>query len=366
MGGDFVLARFTAATGQVDTTFGGGDGIVRTDVRGTSDRLTRIARTSDGRLVAAGTAGSLGFASTRHLLAEGTTAPPLPPAPVPVYVTGRTLFVDGTAGIDVIDLRLDASSVTAIVNGFRRVVAPTAVDAVSVRGFADNDIVGLVVDANPSNVRVTLAGGDGHDDFTVRGSAPGVLVRGEGGGDEVRARGGGDIAFVFDGGAEWDGIWSDESDFLDLRRHIGVESGSLAGGTIIGTDSTNQLELTRASGRIEGLGGNDFLSAVNGNAVLLGGAGDDELLGGAGNDGLFGGSGNDRLDGRAGNDYLEAGDDNDTLTGGTGTDTLKGQAGDDWLYGRDSIRDTLDGGSGTDRAQRDRDLDYLLSFESFV
>lgn len=111
-----------------------------------------------------------------------------------------------------------------------------------------------------------------------------------------------------------------------------------------------------SSNTVYGNGGNDGLYGGGGNDVLYGGLGDDVLFGSSGNDwmygdagqdSLFGGIGIDNLNGGDGNDQLHGERDNDTLRGGVGDDTLDGGAGDDTGYG-DGGNDTLHGRSGND------------------
>src|SRR6185503_5086153 len=55
-GDDFALVRYTA-TGALDTTFGGGDGIVTTAVIPFADSARSILQQGDGKIVIAGAAG---------------------------------------------------------------------------------------------------------------------------------------------------------------------------------------------------------------------------------------------------------------------------------------------------------------------
>jgi uncharacterized delta-60 repeat protein len=69
-GPDFVLVRLRPG-GAFDTTFGGGDGIVKTDFAGFGDSAFAVAVQPDGRIVAAGftvtVAGGQDFAVARYL-----------------------------------------------------------------------------------------------------------------------------------------------------------------------------------------------------------------------------------------------------------------------------------------------------------
>jgi predicted nucleic-acid-binding Zn-ribbon protein len=80
-----------------------------------------------------------------------------------------------------------------------------------------------------------------------------------------------------------------------------------------GAEVNNRVDLTVASGDINGTGGNDLLTGTANADVLNGLAGNDTLDGGAGSDRLLGGDGNDTL----------VYDSSDVLIdGGAGTDTL--------------------------------------------
>jgi Ca2+-binding RTX toxin-like protein len=236
-------------------------------------------------------------------------------------------------------------------------------------GRAGNDLLW-----NETGVDATLDGGSGDDVIhSFADGDAGDVLRGGSGNDRLAAYHGRD---TLDGG--------DGNDTLDGGLGADLLKGGLGTGDVLTYATRTSKVVVRlgtvaddgASGegdnawtdleQVWGGAGNDVLLGTGSANVLRGNAGSDTLLGGGGADALFGGSGNDRLDGMTNNDYLEGGSGNDTLIGGTGADTLRGQDGDDWLYGRDSSRDTLVGGSGTDRAQRDRNLDYLLSIETLV
>ena len=171
----------------------------------------------------------------------------------------------------------------------------------------------------------------------------------------------------------------------------------------------NQLDNTITGyGRLEGLGGDDFIWMIgasdadggDGNDVLKGSGRDDVLGGGAGDDIVRGGPGSDRIDGGTGGDEMRGGGGHDryyvdspddrvlegaragvdhvrasidytlaanveiltlagaaragtgntlvnTIFGADGADTLSGLAGDDILRGKNA-HDELDGGDGND------------------
>ena len=124
---------------------------------------------------------------------------------------------------------------------------------------------------------------------------------------------------------------------------------------------------------IDGLAGDDRISAGGGNDTINGGAGDDLLYGQAGNDDVHGGSDNDVIRGGAGDDTLHGddgsdsidGDDldpdstgNDQIFGGAGNDTLSGGAGNDLVDGG-TQNDSLFGGNGNDTLIGGEGNDYL-------
>jgi Ca2+-binding RTX toxin-like protein len=155
-----------------------------------------------------------------------------------------------------------------------------------------------------------------------------------------------------------------------------------------------------ATGRIvNGIKGNDSLTAggwddtinaFSGDDFLDGGAGNDTLLGGEGNDTVQGGSGADRLDGGTGIDTLDYGgglegvrvnlqsqvvsggeaqgdivSGFENVTGGRGFDLLIGSSGNNAIMGGDSGdiingaagKDTIAGGNGDDRLIGGADAD---------
>jgi Ca2+-binding RTX toxin-like protein len=100
--------------------------------------------------------------------------------------------------------------------------------------------------------------------------------------------------------------------------------------------------------KINGLGGDDWISGGTGNDTLSGGIGNDSLYGQTGNDTLYGGDGNDYLQGDAGSD---------TLNGGAGTDTLKGWSGSDtYLFTYGGGNDTLYNADGETAGVANQDV----------
>jgi Ca2+-binding RTX toxin-like protein len=149
---------------------------------------------------------------------------------------------------------------------------------------------------------------------------------------------------------------------IDLAGTIGGTTGDGSKDTVI-TNGTNAqdivtvlgtpgqvsiiglpafVQMTNTEGQdvlvINGLGGNDFISASGLDAAAAsltidGGAGADEILGGRGNDRLLGGNGNDFIDGNQGDDiaFLGAGNDIFRWDPGDGSDVIEGQSGTDTM-----------------------------------
>ncbi len=114
------------------------------------------------------------------------------------------------------------------------------------------------------------------------------------------------------------------------------------------TSSNNDLFLGNDLGTlINGLDGNDVLSAGGGNDTVFGSFGDDYVLGGLGDDRIDGGDGNDFLFGQDGNDVIDGQNGDDAMFGGLGADRMTGGEGNDWMYGNNG-NDRLTGGFGDD------------------
>jgi Ca2+-binding RTX toxin-like protein len=115
---------------------------------------------------------------------------------------------------------------------------------------------------------------------------------------------------------------------------------------------------------VEGLGGNDTLSAAGLRAGLVdltldGGAGNDTLNGSQGADTLLGGDGNDVVSGRQGNDTAFLGTGNDTYiwNPGDGSDVVEGQDGFDTLkFNGSNVGEHIDLAANGSRALLHRDV----------
>ena len=252
-------------------------------------------------------------------------------------------------------------NITSCLVGIDNVVAMTTASYTDIAGKSS-----LIVGTAANN---TIQAGDGDD-----------LVFGLAGNDSITGGAGDDCLF---GGAGDDTFFANlsEAEFDDLQGGSGVDTlqrtttggqGDLvlnqflatngiervnldAGGQNRGLDGNandNVLDFsatTFLSSGIEGLGGNDTITATNSaTRTYDGGADNDVLNGGSVADNLIGGTGDDTISGGGGND---------TIKGSAGADSLNGGDGDDTFLANlsEAEFDTLQGGSGIDTLQRTTD-----------
>ena len=235
-------------------------------------------------------------------------------------------------------------------------------------GLGGNDTVALD-EANGALPAANLFGGAG-DDVLTGGSGADQLF-GQSGNDTINGKGGDDLLFggngndVLTGGTGNDQVFGQDGDDR-MIWNAGDGSDLFEGGAGIdtaevnGSDNDETFTITANGARIHldrvspspfsldigttenlvvnGLGGDDTITAGNGLAALIqltldGGAGNDTVTGGDGNDQLFGGSGNDVITGGRGDDnaVLGSGDDVFVWNPGDGSDVVSGQNGFDTL-----------------------------------
>lgn len=144
---------------------------------------------------------------------------------------------------------------------------------------------------------------------------------------------------------------------LDLAGYVPPPNNVLNG-----TEAADTLVATTAQTEINGLGGNDTITAANVNTLIHAGAGVDSVYGGSGNDTIYGDDGNDTLRGYDGNDTIYGGDGDDAIVGNGGTDVIYGGAGNDILSadigGPGQI---ISGGTGNDSIDAGSDEDVLYN-----
>lgn len=216
---------------------------------------------------------------------------------------------------------------------------------------------------------VTLSGGVGDDNFTLRGGAhdQGTV---DGGAGHDRVTGWlGDFTFV--DVEEWHQAYTSPNcaetatvaqvaSFSEVTSNgAGVNivlhgaggtldlSASLAAGAYLvlsAADVTSGVEIHGGQGScwIDGSGYSDKIFGSAAQDDLKGGAGDDTIYGGFSDDGLNGGAGADTLFGGAGNDRLDGGAGGDSMDGGAGADTYVVDDVSDKIHeGTDGGRDTV-------------------------
>jgi Ca2+-binding RTX toxin-like protein len=253
-------------------------------------------------------------------------------------------------------------NITNCLVGIDNVVAMTTASYTDIAGKSS-----LIVGTAANN---TIQAGDGKD-----------LVFGLAGNDSITGGAGDDCLF---GGAGDDTFFANlsEAEFDKLQGGSGVDTlqrtttggqGDLvlnqflatngiervnldAGGQNTGIDGNaddNVLDFSAttffSARNVEGVGGNDTITATNSaTRTYDGNAGNDVLNGGSVADNLIGGTGDDTISGNGGNDTIKGGADADSLNGGDGDDTFLANLSE-------AEFDILQGGSGIDTLQRTTD-----------
>jgi Ca2+-binding RTX toxin-like protein len=239
-----------------------------------------------------------------------------------------SVIVNGTNGADGVHVSSDGTG-DAIVSGLAA--------QVQVAG-AENAASGFAGDT----VQVNTLGGDDTVSNGVATTAPGTIAIDGGPGNDT---------------ATYSGTSANDT--------IGVANDGTAVSTFaLGTGSTPQTTTAVENLGVQGLGGDDTITAGNGLAALTsltldGGTGDDTLIGGDGNDMLIGGSGNDSVAGGRGTDValLGSGADSFTWNPGDGNDTVEGQAGNDTLvFNGSNAAENIDVSANGSRVRLFRDV----------
>jgi len=288
---DTVGVAAFAANGQLDNTFGGGDGLVEVDT-----------------------------------------------IPSDQYEWGRDIAID-SANRPVIAARA-AANLAAV-----RLTTAGAPDA----AFGCN---GVVVGAADENIVVpealALTGGDDLVIVGPRGTFAATALA------AVKIKGSGPAtgcaAPPLDPGDEEPTLIGEDPPPPErcFARPAGIQ-GTDAADVLFGTNGSDVLAGLGGNDQIKARGGADRACGGDGKDTIDGGGGADQLDGGAGNDKLKGGGGADKLVGGEGNDRLDGGAGKDRLSGGPGNDRLVGGKGNDRLVGGPG-RDVCIGGPGKDVA----------------
>jgi Ca2+-binding RTX toxin-like protein len=368
--------------GDLDATFGGGDGIVTTAFNGYSDYGHGVVVDAEGRIVVAGSSdngGDLDFAVVRYLAASA-----------PGSVSGVAgLSGDGVVGLSwvvpavsrgavvtdyVVEYSADggvswlvfadgtsastAATVSGLLNGVSYVFRVSAVNSA---GTGPVSVVsGEVVPWWAAPAGCTVVGTPGDD--VLYGTSGDDHICGLGGDDRIYGRAGDDI---LDGGPGKDKVFGEKGkDTLYGRGGADVLKGGSGNDKLYGGGGKDTLYGHGGADVLKGGPGNDKLYGNSGRDKLHGQAGNDTLHGHAGDDTLYGDTGKDRLFGNTGNDYLYGSIGNDKLYGQGGRDKLFGEKGKDLLVGG-AEKDMLDGGQCKDTAKAPGP-DLLVSIETIV
>ena len=268
------------------------------------------------------------------------------------------VYIMGSSAADI--LNFSATTLTAIV----RIDGGAGADVITGSAAADTILGGADDD--------TLAGGLGNDNFQASGTTAGFDA--------------------YDGGGGTDTITATAAaTAIGISALTGIETitaGSLTNVYIRGSGNADTLDFSAvtltAIVRIEGGGGNDFLTGNSVANTIWGGLGNDTVSGGGGNDSLLGDDGDDTLIGGAGNDTLNGGNNTDTVdysyataawtinlgaasaqgVSGTETDTISnvenviGGSAADTITGTTGAN-TLNGGGGNDRIRGNAGNDLI-------
>ena len=232
---------------------------------------------------------------------------------------------------------------------------------VVVNGGDGNDT--LTVLGNTNAIAGATLNGEGGDDFLAGSEASDALNGGDGNdtlvgrqGTDVMSGGDGNDTFVWnngDGSDRQDGNAGDDTTEVNGSAALGdtFTLDPVPGGVRFLRTNLVPFKIDAATERfqVNGLGGDDSVTAADGLGALLS---------------VDGGDGADTISGSGGSDVILGGDGNDVLTGGGGRDTIDGGSGDDQVDVRDNSADVATGGDGTDTAVADSsDLDVLDGFE---
>lgn len=175
-------------------------------------------------------------------------------------------------------------------------------------------------------------------------------------------------------GVEWGTLSTTSSGAVSTQAAGAVSGLKIDAATLLSGLNSNGFNALKAglySGNdtIDGTAGDDLLDAGTGNDKVYGEAGNDTIYGGAGNDQLYGGAGNDTINGGAGNDKIfdDAGDNTitdtegkATITLGAGSDTITTGAGNDKILAGDGAN-TIDAGAGNDNIVAGTGADTILA-----
>ena len=374
--GNADLVYALTPDGQIDTTFGEGDGRV-----GAPDInvVTGMVVDSAGRIVVTGGTGIVRFTPDGMLdttFGAGGVSRAPDSAGAVVLADGRIagghsqflsvlgmIRIDGAGAYDADFGRVIVQLAPPRLVGDDRIDAAPAVPEVQPDGsilvsqrYDDGRFRRVRLKAggsDPSPIvlngeTLTVTGTPGHDRIVIDHDTPFAAINEVGRGFAY----GSARSFAADGGAGH-----------DLITFILLGVSTFGRSTLNGGAGDDRVVGGSGDDTITGGDGYDHLDGGDGNDLLTGGDGRDWIRGQAGNDTISGDAWGDFLDGGAGDDMLDGGGYPDRLTGGPGADTLRGGLGNDLFFSNDDGIDHLFGDAGPDQADADED-DVLTSIET--
>jgi Ca2+-binding RTX toxin-like protein len=298
------------------------------------------------------------------LAAAALAGPPTVSAATVPTVNGTTLTLTGDDAADRVVIGENAAGLLTIAEngaaastnfGGTTLPADNTIDLVWNAGGGDDELT--ITTANLETV--TADGGAGDDILTGNNDAD-TLSGGDGDDRVIGARGGdtmnggnGNDTLVWNNGDGSDTMNGD-ANTDEIEVNGAPTQGDIftinPNGARTDFDRTNlgtfSLDIDAERMAINGLGGDDTMTATTGAALGL------TLNGGTGADTMTGGDGADLINGGDDNDTLTGGGNNDRLVGDRGADTMNGGDGEDttvWNNGDGS--DVMNGEAGVDRVE---------------
>jgi uncharacterized delta-60 repeat protein len=381
-------------TGGVDTSFGGGDGIVLVDAPGAGGSFppgshtgVAVRQQADGKLVVAIQRADQAALTVVRYNADGSVDTTFGDDGIATATFGepietRDLRIDGDGNIIVLgagNLAAGGSGISASGLSLVRFAPDGSLDESFGRVFLGDEYWSSISDfeVQPDGgvlLRTYLLDGPQRNHTQLMrfaGEPSGIsgialhedgtlLVQGNDAVDVIDLRTAADatlrvnrntIGKVFDA-ADIVGISIDGAAGNDLIGLAGVAiPATITGGAgddrIAGGDGADSIIAGAGYDRVDAGGGHDTVDGGDGRDWIRGDDGNDRIIGAGWGDFLTGGDGDDSINGGGFYDHIDGGTGNDTLSGDDGRDWIRGEIGDDELSGG-AWGDFLDGGPGND------------------
>jgi Ca2+-binding RTX toxin-like protein len=310
-----------------------------------------------------------GFAATAAAFAANASPASAAATSATISATTATLNLDGADDNETVSVSNGLVVHTATGGGLNsasdwdsatpgdQTVPADGTFTIVVNGGDGND--SLTVLAKTTEIASATLNGEGGDDVLTGADTNDILNGGEGNDRLIGAKG---VDLMDGGGGNDTLVWNNGDGSDRMNGEAGNDTAEVNGSSTLGDvftlapepggvkfQRTNLVPFTLDTAtehiQVNGLGGNDSVSAADGVGALTllavdGGPGDDTISGSDGPDLLLGGDGNDTIEGRGGDDRIAGDRGNDVMTGGAGDDTLVWNNGDG--------TDVMEGGEGHD------------------